>query len=328
MDVARGIAILMVVITHIGVGETLNRLLYSVHLPVFFIASGYFFRFEKSFLKFLWRKAKGYLLPYLFCSLCISLFLLIRSGGSLEELSYSLKDFALQKRYTALWFLAALFLCNLLFWLLQFLSKQTLWAYLPCVVLACVFAYYNNRGGKPLWWNLDAAFVALSFMAVGHALRKFALLDKLLALQKWQVLLLFAGLAGVSVAITEGNYAWCGRSLEMYHSSYGIFPLTFLAGCFGSIALFLLGGALPIKPLAYLGENAMAYFAFHQAVGIPLARQAVRFLSLPNWAEWVGVFLLTVAICAVIDLAIGQTPLRFLLGKPIRKRGKKGAGTD
>ena len=41
MDVAKGMGILCVIIGHMG-NETINRIIFSFHMPLFFLISGYF----------------------------------------------------------------------------------------------------------------------------------------------------------------------------------------------------------------------------------------------------------------------------------------------
>lgn len=67
IDVLKGIGIILVVIGHSGCPQLLNDYIYSFHMPLFFIASGYFFNTnylenKKVYLK---RKVQGIYLPYL-----------------------------------------------------------------------------------------------------------------------------------------------------------------------------------------------------------------------------------------------------------------------
>ena len=67
IDVLKGIGIILVVIGHSCCPQLLNDFIFSFHMPLFFIASGYFFEMKnlenkKDYLK---RKIRGIYLPYL-----------------------------------------------------------------------------------------------------------------------------------------------------------------------------------------------------------------------------------------------------------------------
>ena len=67
IDVLKGIGIILVVIGHSGCPQLLNCYIYSFHMPLFFIASGYFFNvnYLENKKKYFERKVKGVYLPYL-----------------------------------------------------------------------------------------------------------------------------------------------------------------------------------------------------------------------------------------------------------------------
>lgn len=49
IDIAKGIGILMVFVGHCNeLPDLLSRLIYSVHMPLFFILAGYFYRPEST----------------------------------------------------------------------------------------------------------------------------------------------------------------------------------------------------------------------------------------------------------------------------------------
>lgn len=61
VDIARGIAILLVILGHMGVARTF---IYAFHMPVFFFISGYLYRKRdgRSLIRYEWKKI---ILPYL-----------------------------------------------------------------------------------------------------------------------------------------------------------------------------------------------------------------------------------------------------------------------
>ena len=67
IDVLKGIGIILVVIGHSGCPNLLKDFIYSFHMPLFFIASGYFFNenYLESKKEYFKRKVHGVYLPYL-----------------------------------------------------------------------------------------------------------------------------------------------------------------------------------------------------------------------------------------------------------------------
>lgn len=68
MDLAKGIGILAVILGHVYKNTVFGTLLYSFHLPLFFLISGYFFHYIPDFWVFLKKKLRNYLIPYAGCS--------------------------------------------------------------------------------------------------------------------------------------------------------------------------------------------------------------------------------------------------------------------
>ena len=58
MDLAKGIGILAVILGHVYKNTVFGTLLYSFHLPLFFLISGYFFHYIPDFWVFLGKKIK------------------------------------------------------------------------------------------------------------------------------------------------------------------------------------------------------------------------------------------------------------------------------
>ena len=179
MDMAKGIGIFAVIVAHIGVGK-IGIWLYSFHLPLFFIISGYFFQFQENFICFIKKKSKGYLVPYIGCAIIIALFDFIRGRGSNYIFVYSLIRFGFQRRYTTLWFLATLFVAVILFWIICKICKNNIARILICcTAFSLGFILYDEYIGVALPWNIDTAFIVLLYLAVGYVCRQFSIIEKI-----------------------------------------------------------------------------------------------------------------------------------------------------
>ena len=70
LDVARGICMICIILGHLG-DPLINRFVFTFHLPVFFLITGYFFNANDSFKNLLKSKARRLLVPYFFACICI-----------------------------------------------------------------------------------------------------------------------------------------------------------------------------------------------------------------------------------------------------------------
>ena len=70
MDIAKGFGILCVIAGHMG-NEAINRFVFSFHMPLFFIISGYFLSQKHTPKEVLFKRCKKLLPPYIFTCFCI-----------------------------------------------------------------------------------------------------------------------------------------------------------------------------------------------------------------------------------------------------------------
>lgn len=322
IDVAKGIGILAVIAGHISVG-TLDVLLYSFHLPLFFCVSGYFFRCQDNFKTFFIRKSKEYLIPYIFCSIVIAIFELMRDEFNIGTFVNSLLLFGVQKRYTTLWFLTSLYLTVILFWCICKVCRNNNIKILKCsIILSVIFICFDEYVNISLPWNLDTAFIALIFIAFGYILRQNNLLDKMInSNRKPMYIILFCG---INIGGTIINYWGCNETYEMYYGSYGIFPLTISAACSGTLAIILLSTYVRKKSvLEWIGKNSMSFFAFHQSIGMAIMMFVFYKIGFMKGSSNIQTIIVskiilgagTLVICYIIHFVIMKFKLGFLLGK-------------
>ena len=82
-DIAKFIAMMMVILGHFGVPD-INRFVFTFHIPLFFLISGYFFHpYEKTF-SLLKIKARQLLIPYLFTMVSVIFIYILREISNKE----------------------------------------------------------------------------------------------------------------------------------------------------------------------------------------------------------------------------------------------------
>lgn len=171
VDTLKFIGILSVILGHINF--PLNGFIYTWHMPLFFMVSGFFIKFETSFKNFAVKNFKRLMIPYFIFSV-IGLFMEILKRYLLhrEALDYAheLKgifvdmDFAgLCDTYAfVLWFLPALFFARVFLYLIKNKIPSLL---LQSLVVALLFmgSFYID-----LPFGLDNALNSLIFVYIGN----------------------------------------------------------------------------------------------------------------------------------------------------------------
>ena len=186
IDICKGIAIILMILGHIkGKPPAFNKVIYSFHLPLFYIINGYLIRnynIAEGFKKASRRLIKPYViicvLEALLAALCTET---VESAGT--ELFTSLNDMVMgmskistsYKAYRSVWlvwFVACLFVTRMLYILIRNITDKR-WIQ-DCIIVAVAWlGYYIGTRIAFLPWSLDVAMVSLLFMAFGDWLRGY-----------------------------------------------------------------------------------------------------------------------------------------------------------
>lgn len=179
LDVARGLAMIAIMIGHLP-SAAIWRVVFTFHVPVFFLISGLFFKEGTAFRPFLQRKARTLLVPYYMVCLVVVLLsglmaVLMATGEPLEVMRYwtvavlygagSAAAFPQSiGSIGAVWFLWATFWGELFLWPIMRARPATR----PLLVLGVFFAGYLTKDILWLPLSIQAGAVATLFMYLGH----------------------------------------------------------------------------------------------------------------------------------------------------------------
>ena len=330
MDVAKGFGMLAVILAHIITGD-FKVFLYSFHLPLFFIISGYFFNCNDNFKTFFLKKCRSYLIPYFSCSLIVSLYAFLHTGFNLNVLREFIFKFLIQQRFQTLWFLAALFGAVMIFRGICTICKDNLKLIIPLsCCLSFIFLLYDYYVKQPLIWNLDTACISVFFLMVGYVFKKKNFISTLLSQTKKQKVWLLFLFIIIDIFCTSFNMNFGFASLEMFDSCYGFVPLTMLAAIFGTLAVIILASLMyDFKPLIWIGQNTMTFFAFHQYIALTMATQISAYIPLingysplANFFNKFFLFVVTITICIIFHVVIINCHCGFILGKKAAPKPK------
>lgn len=180
IDIAKGIAIICIILGHLG-DENINRVVFTFHVPIFFFITGYFTNSERNITEFAKNKLRTLIVPYIVTCLLIVI-LGTMDGWNKGNPLYALEYWSKASLYGAgtehmelffippigaLWFLWATFWGDLFLRVSLNFDK-----YLRVVFIASLFlfGYYSRR----IFWfplSIQAGACAALFMYIGWLLR-------------------------------------------------------------------------------------------------------------------------------------------------------------
>ena len=283
IDIAKGVMILAVVLSHAWFADSDllgNWLPFS--MPVFFFLSGYTWRPGRPYLKSIWKRVLGLLVPYLiFCAIC-NLFFPVYAGlvKRISMMSYAylpkkgalwlavLKADALNMLMsTPMWFLVALFTASVLFFAIVGKTRDSLpKTLIACAVLVAAAIGIDILKKGTLPWFVDLAPYAAALMLLGawfgnrklyvRLSVKNVILGLVLLVAAEVLNRVFPGSARTSVVQYIDSGAW-----------YGVLTafVIAVAGCIGTLCAARLLEEIPgvRRVFAWLGRNSLWILCIH-----------------------------------------------------------------
>lgn len=175
LDVAKGIGILFVVIGHIYAfnKQIVDRFfviwLYSFHMPLFFIISGMLIAYknEKDILKFLIKRIKGILIPYVFFSFLSILIFAIMDDFDKASIIWNVKISVRGIGIDTLWFLPVLFFSEVIFFIMKYAIRNK---YLICICSTIIYicGNYMLKDNGVLFLFFGRICIATGFIMLGN----------------------------------------------------------------------------------------------------------------------------------------------------------------
>jgi polysaccharide biosynthesis protein PslL len=304
IDVFRGLGILAVVIGHCFAGLT-NAIIYTFHMPLFFIMGGLLYRPSPDYKGFFKHKAIHLLIPYL-SFLCVIyaepivrsvLYILQKPSlgavkGFLTVIYQGIYGGELLNDGTsAFWFVTCFFATQQIFnYLSTKFSAKTLIAILVgCLAVSYIESYWFKSLVFP--GTINVALAALPYFGLGVYLqgRKF---------QPWLYLLAGVIFAAAVYCLTQGY----PLNLDMKFANYGIPGVSFLVASAAAVLLIGLSQLLtPLKqmkqPLVYLGSASMVILYVHQFVQMQVK---VRLGEDANWWRLAASLLVSLVVYQIL----------------------------
>lgn len=184
-DITKGIGIILVIVAHcMNINEWPFQFIYTFHMPLFFILSGWFFDEKCKFRELIKKRVRSLIIPYIiFFIIGFLATICITQWRNELTLSGIISDLWLADPNTvhnsSIWFLMCMFWTQIFFWLIcrlpMLLQVVTYFILYAAGILYSVFRFdVLGYGRLPL--DLDVVPVAIIFFAVGFYIKKYCLL--------------------------------------------------------------------------------------------------------------------------------------------------------
>ena len=282
IDIARGIAIILIVLGHtITYSQNcriIYKIIYSFHVALFFIISGYTYKIKKeeSFLIFFKRKFTRIMVPYYIWAFIfiIPFYIFGSSTGDAIGASYSMLSlkkiifnvfyangnlFAL-KQNSALWFLPSLFSMEIIYYnILKKCdnNKNLTFIFLILEFFVAIITYKFMKFIFPLGINTSLHFGI--FYHIGYLMKKKNLMGSVTFNNV--LFLILITIMGIFAALL--NY----RIVSAIDYAYGNLYLAIFSGIFLSISVLIFSKKIKrSKLLEYIGKNTMGILIFHKLI--------------------------------------------------------------
>lgn len=323
IDLYKGIGIVLVMMGHIGFGNTSSYIAHSFHMPMFFLISGFLYRRSEgnSFYTWIKRKVTGLLVPYLIFGVINYVFYLFiqwQKGAdiSVQPIVHWLFVNTTGLASGSLWFLTALFISNILFFLVENYIKHLFGKLVIVVLIANLGIVFAEFLPYRLPYAMDAGMVGVGLCYAGYLLRKYANrkgIYHILHLPLWE--LLSGSLLIAYLSLQHGE-------INMRIGNYNNVLLFWINAIAGSVLVYNLAewieklgacGRL-MKMIVDLGErigkNSLLYVCMNDLIIIEVGIMIGLFVDQKTKLITIATHSLTlVLVILIIELIIRYTPI-------------------
>ena len=319
IDIIRGITIILVVSGHVGLPDTINGVLSTFRMPLFFMASGYLFsnsKYSRNYGELLKSRFFRLLLPYFSaCLLFYSLWLLRRYTENNDEFSWYAPILgALYGNAEGLvfnmplWFLVCLFCLQIVFgitliYLQKYLFKIQLGFYFLLGVTGFIITQFIH-----LPWGLDIALVMMPFFFIGNLLKEHKILYRVK----------FSTTVTVIISLIFIVTCFLNAPINASDREYNHFILFYAGGFSGSILVFgvtkiLSSSKVLVNFFSELGKGSLSILIFHMGAALTV-RSFVSTIGINQFTfDWAVYTIGAVLISLIIDKVIRKIPVLNLL---------------
>lgn len=335
IDAVKGFCIILVLFSHTGGIPYIGRFLFACYMQVYFVVAGitYNDRNDETLSQFVLKKAKRLLIPYVIYGIALwvmdcvlerlTLSEIFRGGAGVLYARHCLfpyqghqdNVFLLDNLNGQLWFLPAIFISYILFWLIVKADKKT-----RLIIVAGYIVVNIITSFLPILfpWSLDTVFVSADLMYFGFLMKPYLKYIERFDARKTfhlKVICLITSISGMYLASVK----LCGSintSVRIWgsHGALSI-PLYMIIGILGSV-LFMTGFAVAentcwlsgvCNTFAYVGKYTIVLLAIHIAV----FRMVELLLNVLQLSFGYVEIIFKVSVATLIGIGIGTAAIKL-----------------
>ena len=339
LDIARGIAVIAVVVGHIQPSlcpEWLTAWVYSFHLPLFFIISGVLINVKKypKFSLFAKKTFKSLFVQYLILSLMVFAIdagkSMLKGGVDIEHLLKQFSGIFISWRQTGLynapWFIPAIALSEFIAYpiIKTADSSKNRTRAIRLLVSAIIAAAAGCTlrlllGNQTLPWAVDLSLIIVAFVLFGQLLRP-CMLERLNSVKVPRLLFASALCLLINVISCVLNCLIIGGRSDLFSCVIGNPLLFYISAVSGASFILLLSASISkCTILEHVGARSIVFYAF-QTLALPIAKAPVVFLidkAGVNFGKFLSATFVTVATCII--LTVVAIILEFMAPKVFKK---------
>jgi fucose 4-O-acetylase-like acetyltransferase len=249
IDLAKGVCILLVVLTHSGAfSNYMPQELNLLRMPLYFILSGLFYKDYGGVIATIVKKMNKLLIPFIF--FYVMSYAILGVGNCISqtvgENTHHFTDifYGLYFFNNPIWFLLCLFNINIIFTLLRVVSTNEIFLALASIVCGAI-GYVLSINNLDIYYFVDVALTAMPMFYFGHLLSRTKLLYPS-RLDRWAIL---GGALMIALVVFVSRNIIPGVCSILYYEN--LLGYNFLAiDVFSIIAV--VGLLLILKPIKWL----------------------------------------------------------------------------
>lgn len=321
VDIAKAIAIFLVCLGHtVNADSEMKSIIYSFHMPLFFILSGFFVRPIENyslggFFAYIKKKWVALMVPYILWGIIYARF----SFVNVAYLCYgSYATIGSSGSLTSLWFLPVLFLSFIYIYPIQILKSKFKYNSLVIMLFSLVLFSISFlipdvlNLGYP--WGVNVAFFASGFLLIGQVVLITA--DTLSKKMILIILLLASLVFYFTCRISTSPIGY----MRMADAIYGNPMVCIANSILGSVVVIFSSIVIswlkfPIKWISIIGTNTLGIFLVHKPF-IGLFKSVFTSLHFPKDNMLIVLLIAILAlICSLLTTLFLSSRLPIILGK-------------
>ena len=273
LDTLRGLAMFFVIWGHAFPTNKglVRKIIYSFHMPIFFLISGITFKEDDlSTKEFITKKIKNLVVPYFIINIIsyILFFILFKLGiiDNFDPLNWFFGIFYAHDEVFTIpcgpsWFLLVLFLVEVLFYYFKKIFDND--GILGIAISVCgLISYVNSLSEYQVYtpWHLEAVLTGIVFYYIGYLISKNINVFDMLLKNKFKSFCL-----GLLLGVIGVICAYFNRRVSMHANLYGSITLFYIGSLAIIFGLIIFVRLFMKKSLFFknIGKRTLFYLAYH-----------------------------------------------------------------